>query len=97
MPYPSAEIDALINKTLDMDFAERSKRYNSYAEQHLSNATLVAALTSQMYSLNVQLVNAAALNQLPSGLPDKILSFNAGAGQPFASPLAPNAVGGKAA
>ena len=89
MAYPSSDIDSLINKTLDTDFVERSKRYNATAERSLANSTLVGDMTSQMFALNVQMVNAAALNQLPSGLPDKMLGFNASAGQPFNSPGAP--------
>lgn len=90
MPYPASDIDALINKTMDMDFTERSKRYSAFAEQYLGNATLVANMSSQMFAYGVQIINATALNQMPSGLQDKVLAFNATAGQPWATSVAPN-------
>lgn len=89
MAYPSQDIDALVNKSMDFGFSHATTRYNALAEQGAGTAQLVHDAMAQMYSLGVQIVNATALNQMPTGLSDKLLQLNASAGQPFNSPKAP--------
>lgn len=91
MPPKADTIDALIDKVTDQNFAKTMNRMDGYAEQYASQSAVVATAMNQMFGMAVQIVNATALNRIPSGTANQILEHNAAAGQPFNSPAAPKA------
>lgn len=87
----AATIDALIDKLTDQNFSKTLSRMDGYAEQYASQTGVVATAMNQMFAMGVQIVNATALNRIPSGTANQILEHNASAGQPYNSPAAPKA------
>ena len=85
----AATIDALIDKLTDQNYAKTMNRMDNYAEQYASQTGVVATAMNQMFGMGVQIVNATALNRIPSGTANQVLEHNASAGQPFNSPAAP--------
>lgn len=79
-------IDPLIEKLVDQKFAAASVRMDLVAEQFSTQSTAVANAANQMFNLATQIVNATALNRIPSGTANQILEHNASARQPFNSP-----------
>lgn len=82
-------MDPLIAALIQQDMTKAMIRLNAIAErQHDQSAHIVTA-SSQMFVLSSQMVNAGAMNRVPSGLPQQVLEHNAAGGQPFNSPMAP--------
>lgn len=81
----ATEIDALIDKLSDQAYAKTQTRMDGYAEQYASQTGVVATAMNQMFGMAVQIVNATALNRIPSGTANQVLEHNAVAAQPWAA------------
>ena len=87
---PQTVIDALIEKLVDQKFVAAAGRMDLVAEQFATQSKEVANSSNQMFVLATQIVNATALNRIPSGTANQILEHNATARQPFNSPTGPD-------
>lgn len=82
----AATIDALTEKLVDQNYTKTFARMDQYGEHFVAQSTLVNTAMSQLFAMAVQLVNASALNRIPSGTANQILEHNASARQPMNSP-----------
>lgn len=87
----AATIDALVEKLVDQNYTKTFARMDQYGEHFVAQSTLVNTAMAQLFGMAVQIVNATALNRIPSGTANQILEHNASAGQPYNSPAAPKA------
>lgn len=79
-------IDALTEKLVDQNYTKTFARMDQYGEHFVAQSTLVNTAMAQLFGMAVQLVNASALNRIPSGTASAILEHNAAAMQPFNAP-----------